>query len=429
MHASHVDLRPTQTGNIKGLQISVCNLLYWKEGKKVTIFESSYKPPMFMALLFAALLAGGGIGRVFAAVDPGVTVAPGTLAGAALEPTVISSSPSNLATTVPTSTNTSDNVVTGTAATATFSQPMDSATVNSSSAGNVLTFTVKETTGNNVPGTVVMNAVNTVATFTPTSSALNPNTSYTATVTTAAKNAGGVAMANPIAWSFTTNAVAFTGQTPVPLGEAGIFAILTKSGITDVFPSAINGDIGASPITGAAIHLTCAEMMTGRIYSDNAAGPLPCRVTAPALLTKAVGDMEIAYTDAAGRMLPDFIDLGGGLIGGLTLVPGLYKWNTRVLISTDVTLSGGPNDVWIFQVAGTLTQANATRVTLKGGALPKNIFWQISGAVAIGTTAHFEGVMLAKTRIAMKTSASANGRLLAQTAVTLQENSVTQPAR
>src|ERR1017187_1960335 len=42
MHASHVDLRPTQTGNIKGLQISVCNLLYWKEGKKVTIFESSY---------------------------------------------------------------------------------------------------------------------------------------------------------------------------------------------------------------------------------------------------------------------------------------------------------------------------------------------------------------------------------------------------
>src|ERR1035438_9596956 len=87
------------------------------------------------------------------------------------------------------------------------------------------------------------------------------------------------------------------------------------------------------------------------------------------------------------------------------------------------------NDVWIFQVAGTLTQANATRVTLKGGALPKNIFWQISGAVAIGTTAHFEGVMLAKTRIAMKTSASANGRLLAQTAVTLQENSVTQPAR
>jgi hypothetical protein len=253
------------------------------------------------------LLAGGGIGRVFAAVGPGVTVAPGTLAGAATEPTVISSSPTNLATAVPTSTNTSDNVVTGTTVTATFSQPMDPATLDSSSAGSLLTFTVKETTGNNVPGTVVMSAANTVATFTPTSSALNPNTNYTATVTTAAKNAGGVAMANPIAWTFTTNAVTVTGQTPVRLGEAEIFAILTKSGITDVFPSAITGAVGASPITGAAIHVTCAEMMTGTIYSVDAAGPLPCRVTDPALLTEAVGDMETAYTDAAGRTNPNFL--------------------------------------------------------------------------------------------------------------------------
>jgi Ice-binding-like/Bacterial Ig-like domain len=384
---------------------------------------------MFMAVLFAALLASGGIGRVFAAVGPALTVAPLALVGAATEPTVISSSPSNRATNVPTSTNSSHNVVTGTAVTATFSQLMDPETINSSSAGSLLTFTVKETQGNDLPGTVVMNDANTEATFTPTSSALNPNTSYTATVTTAAKNAAGVAMDNPIEWTFTTNAVEFTGQTPVPLGTAGHFTILTKSGITDVFPSAINGNIGASPITGAAIHLTCAEMMTGIIYSVNAAGPLPCRVTAPTLLTKAVGDMQIAYTNAAGRQLPNFWNLGAGQIGGLTLVPGLYKWNTGVLISTNVTLSGGPDAVWIFQIAGRLTQASATRVILKGGALPKNIFWQTSGAVAIGTTAHFEGVILAKTKIAMKTSASANGRLLAQTAVTLEKNAVTRPTR
>jgi len=393
----------------------------------MTRFESSYKPPMFMALLFVALLAGGGIGRVFANVAPGVTVAPGILVGAATEPTVVSSSPSNNATNVPTSTNTSDNVVTGTAVTATFSQPMDPETVTSSSAGNLLTFTVTEANGNDVPGTVVMNDANTVATFTPSPSALNPNTSYTARVTTAAKNAAGVAMGNPIEWTFTTNAVEFTGQTPVPLGTAGPFAILTKSGITDVFPSAINGDVGASPITGAAIHVRCVEMMTGTVYSVNAAGPLPCRVTDPTLLTKAVGDMEIAYTNAAGRKNPNFINLGAGKIGGLTLVPGLYKWTTGVLISKSVTISGGPDAVWIFQIAGTLSQANATRVILKGGARPKNIFWQTSGAVVIGTTAHFEGAILARTMIAMKTGASANGRLLAQTAVSLEQNAVTRP--
>ncbi len=393
----------------------------------MTRFESSYKPTMFMALLLAALLAGSGVGRVSAAVAHGVTVAPGILVGAATEPTVISSSPSNRATNVPTSTNAGDNVVTGIAVTATFSQPMDPETINSSSPGNLLTFTVTETNGNDVPGTVVMNDANTLATFTPISSALNPNTSYTARVTTAATNAAGVAMGNPIEWTFATNAVEFTGQRPVPLGTAGPFAILTKSGITDVYPSAINGDVGASPITGAAIHVRCVEMMTGTIYSVNKAGPLPCRVTDPTLLTKAVGDMEIAYTNAAGRKFPNFVNLGAGKIGGLTLVPGLYKWDTGVLISTNVTLSGGPDAVWIFQIAGTLTQANATRVILKGGARPKNIFWQTAGAVAIGTTAHFEGVILAKVKIAMKTGASANGRLLAQTAVSLEQNAVTRP--
>ncbi len=112
----------------------------------------------------------------------------------------------------------------------------------------------------------------------------------------------------------------------------------------------------------------------------------------------------------------------------MTLRPGLYKWGTGLFITTDVTLSGGPNDVWIFQVAGTLNEANAARVTLAGGALPKNIFWQVAGAVTIGTTAHFEGVVLGKTMVAVNTGASVNGRLLAQTATTLQMNAITQPA-
>jgi len=307
----------------------------------MTRFESSSRLPMFMPFLLAVLLSTGGIGRAFAAVAP----------GAATEPTVISSSPSNWATNVPTSLNASDNVLTGTIVTATFSQPMDPATLSSSSAGNLPTFTLRQTNGGDVPGTVVVSEGNTVATFTPTSSALNPNTSYTATVTTAAKNRSGIAMAHAITWKFTTNAVALTGQSPVPLGEAGIFAILTKSGVTDVFPSSISGDVGASPITGAAIHVTCSEMVTGTIYTVNAAGPLPCRVIDPTLLTTAVANMQTAYTNAAGRTNPNFTNLGAGHIGGLTLVPGLYKWTTGVSIASDVTLSGSATDVWIFQIS------------------------------------------------------------------------------
>lgn len=134
-------------------------------------------------------------------------------------------------------------------------------------------------------------------------------------------------------------------QAPVKLGSAGTFALLSKTGITNVYASVINGDIGASPITGAAIGLTCGEIAAGIFYTVDAAGPLPCSVTAATLLTSAVSDMEAAYTDAAGRVNPDFTELGSGEIGGKTLGPGLYKWGTDVKISTDVTLAGGPNDV------------------------------------------------------------------------------------
>jgi hypothetical protein len=222
-------------------------------------------------------------------------------------------------------------------------------------------------------------------------------------------------------------AVAYSTQAPVDLGGAGNFAILSKSGITDVPSSAVVGNVGTSPISGAAIGLTCSEV-TGTIYTVNAAGPLPCRVTDAPGLTTAVGDMETAYTDAAGRTTPDVLNLGAGEIGGLTLAPGLYKWTSNVAISNDVTLAGGPNDVWILQIAGNLSEASAKNVTLTGGAQAKNVFWQTAGAVTIGTTAHFEGTILSKTMIAMKTHASTNGRLLAQTAVTLQMNAVTQPA-
>jgi len=212
---------------------------------------------------------------------------------------------------------------------------------------------------------------------------------------------------------------------PVDLGTADSFAILSKSGVTDVYASAITGNVGASPITGAAIHLACDEV-TGLIYSVDAAGPA-CKTTAPSYLSTAVGDMGTAYTDAAGRVNPDYVNLGAGEIGGLTLTPGLYTWSTDVTLSDDVALNGGPDDVFIFQVAGDIRQAAAKNVTLQGGVQAKNVFWQTAGQAAIGTTAHFEGTILSRTLIAMKTGASINGNLLAQTAVTLQKNTVNTP--
>jgi hypothetical protein len=215
------------------------------------------------------------------------------------------------------------------------------------------------------------------------------------------------------------------GPQRVALGDAGYYVILTETGISDVAASAITGNIGTSPITGAADLLTCTEV-TGHVLSVDAAGPAPCSLAKPASLTRSIGAMGTAYADAAGRT-PNVNELGAGLIGGLTITPGTYKWTSNVLIKSNVTLKGHATDVWIFQVAQNVDIAASTAILLSGGAKAKNIFWQVAGSVTMGTTSHFEGIVLSKTMIAMKTGASISGRLYAQTAVTLEMNKVTAP--
>jgi hypothetical protein len=218
----------------------------------------------------------------------------------------------------------------------------------------------------------------------------------------------------------------------VNLGMAGNYAILAKSGISTVPPSAITGNLGISPaaatgITGFALAVdstnvfATSSQVTGKVYAPDYAAPTPAN------LTTAVSDMQLAFTDAAGRA-PGITDLGAGNIGGKTIAPGVYKWGTALQIPTDVTLAGNATDVWIFQVAQNLTMSSATKVVLSGGALPKNIFWQVAGLVDLGTTAHGEGVVLSMTSVKLETGASINGRLLAQTAVTLDTSTVVAPA-
>lgn len=218
----------------------------------------------------------------------------------------------------------------------------------------------------------------------------------------------------------------------VDLGTAGDYVILAKSAISTVPTSAVTGNLGLSPaassfVTGFSLTadatnvFSTSPQVTGKVYAANYAVPTPSN------LTTAVGDMELAFTDAAGRA-PDFTEVGAGDVGGMTLAAGVYKWGTGLLIPTNVTLDGSADHVWIFQVAGDLVVSSAVKVVLIGGALPKNVFWQVAGLVDIGTTAHFEGVVLVQTAATLHTGASLNGRLLAQTAVSIDGNAIVQPA-
>ena len=217
----------------------------------------------------------------------------------------------------------------------------------------------------------------------------------------------------------------------VNLRTAGNYVILAESDVSTVPPAVITGNVGISPmaatfITGFSLIadstnvFSTSAQVTGKIYAADYAVPTPSN------LTTAIGDMGLAFTDAAGRA-PDVTELGSGSIGGMTLAPGVYKWGTGLLIPTDLTLNGSGTAVWIFQVAQNLMLGNGVTVHLTGGAVAKNVFWQVAGSVDLGTTSHFEGIVLCQTMINLRTGASITGRLMAHTAVNLESSTVAQP--
>jgi len=329
-------------------------------------------------------------------------------------PGVTSSVPVNLAT----------GVALNSTVNATFSEAIDPLTIT------VATFKLAGPGVASVTGTVGYNATTRIATFTP-ATPLAAGTVYTATLTTGVRDLAGNALAANKLWSFTTAAAVVLGPAPVLLGTAGNYVILAETGVSTVPASAITGDIGLSPaatsfLTGFSLTMVgttsaISTQVTGNLYGADMTAPTSTS------LTTAISDMGTAYTDAAGRPTPDFLNLGVGEIGGQTLAPGLYKWTTGVTISSDVTVAGGPNDVWIFQIPGNLALSPAKKVLLSGGAKAGNIFWQVAGTVGIGPAAHFEGIILTQTSITLETGASMNGRALAQTAVILDASTVTKP--
>jgi hypothetical protein len=222
-------------------------------------------------------------------------------------------------------------------------------------------------------------------------------------------------------------------QMPLNLRSSATFDELAASLISNIPTSAVTGDIGLSPATGSNITGFGPNEVTGTVYTVDASGPAGS-VADATRLTAAKGDLTTAYNDAVARTpVPSGAylnpDNGSGNIGGMTLVPGLYKFTSSVSITgSNLTLAGGPNAVWIFQIASDLTIANGIHVILSGGARAANIFWQVGTSANLGTTSVFKGTILADQSISMNTGASLEGRAMARiAAVTLSSNTITHP--
>jgi type VI secretion system secreted protein VgrG len=199
-----------------------------------------------------------------------------------------------------------------------------------------------------------------------------------------------------------TQPVMAAGPAPIDLKSCSHFTILATSTVTTTGGGIINGDIGLSPAGSQGIP---PAQVNGTIYNG---GPIAAQ---------AQLDLNDAIIAASPAQLPGGINVGDGELGGRVLAPGVYKSapGSYAISLVDLTLNGGPDDVWVFQMASTLTVGVGRQIILTGGAQARNIFWQVGSSATLQTSSVFKGTIMAYASITMNASSTMDGRALAQT--------------
>ncbi len=206
---------------------------------------------------------------------------------------------------------------------------------------------------------------------------------------------------------------AVLAQTAPPLGQAGSFAVLGGSAVTNTGATVIVGDLGIWPNTASSITGFPPGTVIGTIHA------------ADAVAQQAQSDLTTAYDNLAGQACNTA--LTGTDLGGLTLTSGVYCFTSAAQLTGILTLDaqGNPNAVFIFQIGTTLTTASNSSVRVINGGSNCNVFWQVGSAATLGTGTAFAGNLLALTSITATTGSSVSGRVLARNgAATLDTNSV-----
>jgi Ice-binding-like len=196
------------------------------------------------------------------------------------------------------------------------------------------------------------------------------------------------------------------------LGTAASFAVLGASAVTCANASAITGDVGVSPGTSVTgFNPPCT--LTGTIHAGDA------------VAAQAHADLGAAYGSLAAAVCQH--NLTGQDLGGQTLAPGVYCFDTTVGVTGALTLDAGGDSagIWIFQIGTAITTATSSSVVMAGGGKPGNVFWNVGSSATIGTSTAFQGNLLAYTSITLTSGSSVVGRALAlNAAVTLDSNSI-----
>ena len=297
---------------------------------------------------------------------------------------------------------------------ATFSEPMDVSTFNTS------TFRVTDS-GVAVAGTVSYNTTTQVATFVPTSpSGFASNESFVVTIAsgnTGVKDLAGNALVSDQTWGFTTSSQACVSGVDLgtieSFGAFGGSAGVTNQGINTVVQGDLATTAACTLITGFHDEVNTYDETTLNIGAVNGsvycAPPAPGTATTMSIANQASADAQAAYNDLAA--MPPGSDPAAGQLGGLVLPPAVYTsaGGTFDITTGDLTLDaqGDANAVWVFQSSAALTVGlNATprRVILINGAQARNVFWQVGSAARIEDGSTMVGTIIAPAGVTISTA-------------------------
>lgn len=215
-------------------------------------------------------------------------------------------------------------------------------------------------------------------------------------------------------------------QTKAPtLGLAKQFGLMAYVSIASSQQSSISGKVGLKPGVRSLLGLSATEVSGGLadIYAGDDSGE------AQNYLTMAREDLVAAYKEVYAREADkDKVGAYRGDISGKTLPPGTYRFSNGLAVASDVILEGEENDVWIFQVDGDINLAANTHISLSGGAQAKNVYWQASGRVILGSGSQASGTFMNQLTAELKQGAQVVGRVLCKNGkVLLTGATITKP--